>query len=64
MHLGVLKRYKLKNGHPLSDTHELVEHTNDEHGDGNIEYVLRVVGVSIPHLNNIKAWAWFALAHF
>ena len=62
--LGVLKRHNLKEEHPLSNTHILIEHTNELCGDGTNEYVPRIVGTSIPRKSNTDAWALFALAHF
>ena len=62
--LGVLKCHILKDEHPLSKTHILIEHTNNSCGDGTNEYVLRMVGCSIPRKTNADAWALFALAHF
>ncbi|KAJ3554886.1 hypothetical protein NP233_g12332 [Leucocoprinus birnbaumii] len=61
--LGVLRRHALKPGHPLSETHHLVEHTNIERGDRQKELVLRVVGMSIPRESN-PIWPLFTLAHF
>jgi hypothetical protein len=46
--LGVYRRHPSKNSHPSSETHELVEHTNAERGDGHRELVPRVIGISIP----------------
>jgi hypothetical protein len=62
--LGVLHWHGLLEKHPLSDTHELLEHTNESHSEGTHEYVPRVVGMSIPHCMNLALWALFALAHF
>ena len=61
--LGVLKRHSLKDDHPLSKSHILIERTDGLTGDGN-EYVPHVVGTSIPRKTNHDAWALFALAHF
>lgn len=61
--LSVLQRHKLKAGHPLHKTHRLVEHTNEKRGDGALELVPRVVGVSIPRTTS-ASWPLFALAHF
>jgi hypothetical protein len=44
--------------------HELVEHTNEDHGNGYHELVPWVVGMSIPHAMDAKAWGLFCLAHF
>jgi hypothetical protein len=41
--LGTYKRHALTDDHPSSATHELVEHTNEERGDGYRELVPRVV---------------------
>ena len=60
----MLKRHNLKDDHPLSKTHVLVEHTDPSCGDGKNEYVPRIVGCSIPRKTNADAWALFALAHF
>ena len=61
--LGTLKRHLLKDEHPLSETHVLVEHTNDQRGDGSAPLVPRVVGTSIPREKTGKQWQLFALAH-
>ena len=62
--VGVLKHHVLKDEHPLSKTHILIEHTDYSCGDGINEYVPRIVGCSIPRKTNGDAWALFALAHF
>lgn len=62
--LGVFKHHILKDEHPLSRTHILIEHTDFSCGDGANEYVPRIVGCSIPRKTNADAWALFALAHF
>ena len=62
--LGILKHHILKDEHPLSKTHILIEHTNNSCGDGTNAYVPRIVGCSIPRKTNADAWALFALAHF
>ena len=62
--VGVLKRHILKDEHPLSATHILIEHTDYSCGDGINEYVPRIVGCSIPCKTNGDAWALFVLAHF
>jgi len=61
--LGVLRRHKIQKPHPLSDSHTLVEHWNEEYGIGHNELVPRVVGMSIPRETS-KEWLCFALAHF
>ena len=63
-HLGTLKCHLLKEEHPLSETHVLVEHTNDERGDGSSQLVPRAVGTYIPRERHGKRWKLFALAHF
>ncbi|KAG1733088.1 hypothetical protein EDD22DRAFT_960256 [Suillus occidentalis] len=63
-HLGVLHQHALQDLHPLSQTHELLEHTNDARGEGLHEYVPRVVGMSIPHSTDANKWKLFTLAHF
>lgn len=65
--LGVLNRYSLKPEHPLHETHELVEHTNEEVGIRHQEFVPRVVGMSIPRKGEKESntrWFLFVLAHF
>jgi len=62
--LGVLRRHKLKGRHPYCETHVLIEHMNDKRGDGAVELVPRVVGLSIPQPTNAMLWAIFTLAHF
>jgi len=60
----VFKRHPFVEGHPLCDSHELVEHTSVDHGHLRTELVPRVVGMSIPTVSNRKMWCLFALAHF
>jgi hypothetical protein len=62
--LGVLQRHALLADHLLSQTHELLEHTNEEHGEGTHEYVPCVVGMAIPWSTDPTQWALFALSHF
>ena len=62
--LGTFKRHLLKDEHPLSETHVLVEHTNDERGDGNSPMIPRIVGSHIPREKSGCRWELFALAHF
>jgi len=62
--LSVLHRHRLLSGHPYCETHILVEHTNLERGDGAVEHVPRVIGMSIPWPTNASLWAIFTLAHF
>ena len=62
--LGPLKCHLLKDEHPLSETHVLVEHTNDLHGDGGTHLVPRIVGSFIPQEKAGDKWALFTLAHF
>ena len=61
--LGVLRRHSLKPSHPLHETHQLIEHTNEERGEGYHELVPRVVGMSIPRETS-AIWPLFVLAHF
>ena len=60
---GVLRRHTLKDPHPLSETHHLLEHTNEERGELRSELVPRIVGMSIPRETS-PSWYIFALAHF
>ena len=62
--LGTLKHHLLKDEHPLSETHVLVEHTNDLRGDGGTHLVPRIVGSFIPREKAGDKWALFTLAHF
>lgn len=62
--LGVLRRHALMNSHPLWESHELLEHSNEERGEGSRELVPRVVGMSIPRSTNPRQWQLFTLAHF
>jgi hypothetical protein len=62
--LRVLHRHGLKHDHPLSDTHKLLEHTNESWGECHHEYVPRVVGMSISQRTHTKQWALFCLMHF
>jgi len=62
--LGTFKRHLLKDEHPLSETHVLVEHTNDERGDGNSPMIPRIMGSHIPREKSGCRWELFALAHF
>jgi hypothetical protein len=61
--LGVLHRHTLKSSHPLHETHQLIEHTNEMRGEGHHELVPRVVGMSIPRETS-AIWPLFVLAHF
>ena len=61
--LGVLRRHKLKQGHPSAATHRLVEHMNELRGEGANLLVPRVVGMSIPCKSD-KVYHVFALGHF
>jgi hypothetical protein len=63
-HTGVLARHALLPPHQLAESHCLVEHWNEERGDGEIEYVPRVTGCSIPRPSAGIAYTIFALAHF
>jgi len=63
-HLGVLAHHELLQPHKLADTHCLVEFWNEERGDGDIEYVPRVIGCSIPRPNMGTPYFIFVLAHF
>lgn len=62
--LGTLIRHELKDGHPLQDTHCLLEHTNELRGDCQRQLVPMVVGSFIPRTNTGRQWQLFALAHF
>ena len=61
--LGVFQRHPLKSSHPLHESHHLIEHTNEERGEGHHELVPRIVGMSIPR-ETLAIWPLFALAHF
>ena len=61
--LGTFSRYSLKKEHPLSKTHEIVEHTNIDLGHGSQILVPRVVGLSIPR-PQASSFHLFMLAHF
>ena len=61
--LGTFRRYSLKEAHPLSKTHEIVEHTNVELGHGSQILVPHVVGLSIPRPQH-SSFHLFMLAHF
>ena len=61
--LGVLQRHSLKSSHPLHETHHLIEHTNEDRGEGHHELVPRIVGMSIPRETS-AIWPFFVLAHF
>ena len=61
--LGVLTRHKLKQGHPLAETHRIVEHTNELRGEKSELLVPRVMGMSIPRKSD-KGYRMFTLAHF
>ncbi|KAG2337334.1 hypothetical protein BDR05DRAFT_1005149 [Suillus weaverae] len=63
-HLGVLQRHALQDQHPLAQSHELLEHTNEARGEGAHKFVPRVVGMGIPHNTDSKKWKLFALTHF
>ena len=55
----------MKHPHQLSQSHELILHTNPDLYDfaPNLQ-IPRVVGCSIPHASNEKKYAEFMLAHF
>ena len=61
--LGTFTRYSFKKEHPLSKTHEIVEHTNIDLGHGSQILVPRVVGLSIPR-PHASSFHLFMLAHF
>ena len=61
--LGTFARYSFKQEHPLSKTHEIVEHTNIDLGHGSQILVPRVVGLSIPR-PQASSFHLFMLAHF
>jgi hypothetical protein len=63
-HLGALHRHALLDSHPLCETHELLEDTNEQCGEGTRELVPCVVGMSIPRSTHPNQWQLFALAHF
>ena len=44
--LGILKCHILKDEHPLSKTHILIEHINNSCGDSTNEYIPHIVGCS------------------
>ena len=54
----------LHDDHPLSETHHLVEHTNEERGECHSHLVPRVVGSYIPREKTGRRWQLFVLAHF
>lgn len=62
--LGTLTRHELKPGHNLSETHTLLEHTNERRGETGTKLVPRVVGCHIPRVNTGLQWKLFVLAHF
>jgi ATP-dependent exoDNAse (exonuclease V) alpha subunit len=62
-HMGVLHRHDLLVPHPLAETHHLIEHTNEERGEGQNEYIPRVIGSSIPRSNAGRIYKIFVLAH-
>ena len=61
--LGVLTRHSLNNEHPLHQTHQLIEYTNEQCGECSLQLIPRVVGMSIPR-KGTKLYELFALAHF
>ncbi|KAG1800749.1 uncharacterized protein HD556DRAFT_1438751 [Suillus plorans] len=63
-HLGVLQRHALMGDHPLWQTHKLLEHTNEVHGDGSRELIPCIVGMAIPRRTHPNQWQLFMLAHF
>src|SRR5882757_5226645 len=44
--LSVLMRHRLKDEHPLCETHHLIKHTNESCGEGFWEIVPHIVGMS------------------
>ena len=61
--LGTFARYSYKQEHPLSKTHEIVEHTNIDLGHGSQILVPCVIGLSIP-CPQASSFHLFMLAHF
>jgi hypothetical protein len=61
--LGTYSRYKLLFPHLLYDTHQLVEHTNIEQGDGKHLLVPLIIGLTIPRIIS-PTYKIFVLGHF
>ena len=62
--LGQLRRFCLQPEHKLSNTHVLVEFVNDSLGNGRVEVVPRIIGMSIPRESAGDEYFIFMLAHF
>jgi hypothetical protein len=59
----VLVHHELLTQHKLSESHHLVQFWNEEKGHEQVEYVPRVVGCSVPHLNAGLLYIIFVLSH-
>lgn len=64
IHLGVLQWHALMDNHPLWETHELLKHINEDHGDGTHKLVPHFVSMTIPRHIHPHQWQLFVLAHF
>ena len=62
--LGALIKHHLIPGHPLTETHHLVQHTDKALGQNGKQYVPRVIGSNIPREHTGEQWMLFTLAHF
>lgn len=61
--LGTYKRYALVHGHPMSDSHCIVEVVNISRGDGLQIRIPRVIGANVPRKTS-DTYKLFMLAHF
>lgn len=61
--LGTYHRFSLQSGHPLTDTHCIVEAVNIAQGDGLQLRIPRVIGCNIPRPSS-EMYQLFMLSHF
>jgi hypothetical protein len=57
-------KYLLLDGHPLTQSHYLTQHTDDQREQSGKQLVPRIIGTTIPRENNCDEWMLFVLAHF
>jgi hypothetical protein len=61
--LGTYKRYELLFPHPLQETHQIVQHTDDQHHITRQTLVPAVIGMSVPR-PTASIYKLFVLSHF
>jgi hypothetical protein len=67
--LGIQIKHNINVGHPLADTHYLVQHSDDGSenlttNNGGKQLIPRVVGSNVPRKDTGRRWMLFTLAHF